>query len=158
MVPLLSNLRVSAVFHFFVLIYKITCQFNFFLLFLFHWLVIIRYQCKLLLLFLTVMAFVASSKYWALEKVFPKCSLMKWGGCLFSSCSCCIVSIQIFDVCLYFQDIKIAAMNCIEGLQAQWARVDFSSKKNGIPAVIIMCVICSPPWLYIFFALVWLYS
>ncbi|KAL4595949.1 hypothetical protein ACB092_12G129000 [Castanea dentata] len=33
------------------------------------------------------------------------------------------------------QDIKIAAMNCIEGLQAQWARVDFSSKKNGNSAI-----------------------
>ncbi|XP_030935775.1 uncharacterized protein At3g06530 [Quercus lobata] len=33
------------------------------------------------------------------------------------------------------QDIKIAAMNCIEGLQAQWARVDFSSKKNGSSAI-----------------------
>ncbi|KAF5456236.1 hypothetical protein F2P56_025737 [Juglans regia] len=29
------------------------------------------------------------------------------------------------------QDIKVAAMNCIEGLYALWARADFSSKKNG---------------------------
>lgn len=33
------------------------------------------------------------------------------------------------------QDIKIAAMNCIEGLQAMWAHVDFSSKKNGNNAI-----------------------
>ncbi len=31
-------------------------------------------------------------------------------------------------------------MNCIEGLQAMWAHVDFSSKKNGIPDVIIVCL------------------
>ncbi|KAG7972395.1 hypothetical protein I3843_07G181800 [Carya illinoinensis] len=29
------------------------------------------------------------------------------------------------------QDIRVAAMNCIEGLYALWARADFSSKKNG---------------------------
>uniref|UniRef100_A0A2N9G8U6 Uncharacterized protein n=1 Tax=Fagus sylvatica TaxID=28930 RepID=A0A2N9G8U6_FAGSY len=39
------------------------------------------------------------------------------------------------------QDIKIAAMNCIEGLQAMWAHVDFSSKKNGIPDVIILMIL-----------------
>lgn len=50
------------------------------------------------------------------------------------------VSLQIFLCCLSFQDIKIAAMNCIEGLQAMWAHVDFSSKKNGIPDVIIVCL------------------
>ena len=40
---------------------------------------------------------------------------------------------------LSFQNIKIAAMNCIEGLYALWAHVDFSSKKNGtITSIIVM--------------------
>lgn len=39
--------------------------------------------------------------------------------------------------CLSFQDIKIAAMNCIEGLYALWLHADFSSKRNGIVAVVI---------------------
>ncbi|XP_010536553.1 PREDICTED: uncharacterized protein At3g06530 [Tarenaya hassleriana] len=33
------------------------------------------------------------------------------------------------------QDIKVAAMNCIEALYHLWCRVDFSSKKNGNAAV-----------------------
>ncbi|KAB1204141.1 hypothetical protein CJ030_MR8G004038 [Morella rubra] len=33
------------------------------------------------------------------------------------------------------QDIKIAAMNCIEGLYALWLHADFSSKRNGNNAI-----------------------
>lgn len=131
------RLKVFSAMHFYVVCRKINGKLNFwlnFLLFLFHWLVMIRYDS-------------VSLTYWfCVCNIFLICSLHIYVcGQIVFYCLCCLIICWMLSwfeemyrlkwyICIFWnslQTVRVASMKCIDELRALWCRIEISGKKNG---------------------------